>query len=97
MYLTSWQDLAGQLPQEPLSSEAGDGSERSSSEAHDHVREGHVAHKQVDAILQTWGSKYKLFDDFLYSNITSSVKSKYLDTVSECNLCQIYPSLSCKC
>ena len=54
-YLTSWQYLARNLPQEPLPCEASHGGEGGSGEAHHGVREGHVAHKQVGAGTEIWG------------------------------------------
>ena len=57
-YLTSCQYLARNLPQEPLPCEAGDGGEGGGGPAHQDVREGHVAHQEVRASSQIWGSEF---------------------------------------
>ena len=53
MYLAGWQYLAGKRTKVPLAREAGDGGEGGRGEAHQHVRQRHVADKQVDAGVQT--------------------------------------------
>ena len=53
-YLTSWQYLARNLPQQPLPSEPGDRGQGGRGQAHHDVREGHVAHQQVHTVTKIW-------------------------------------------
>ena len=53
--LTGWQDDAGNTPEEPAASEAGDGSEGRRGEAHHHVRHRHVTHQQVHTRVKGGG------------------------------------------
>ena len=53
LYLTGRENDAGELAQEPLAGEAGDGCEGGRGEAHDHVGDGHVDHEQVDPGVKT--------------------------------------------
>ena len=53
--LTGWQDDAGNAPEEPAASEAGDGGEGRRGEAHHHVRHRHVTHQQVHTRVQGRG------------------------------------------
>ena len=57
--LTGWQDDAGNTPEEPAASEAGDGSEGRRGEAHHHVRHRHVTHQQVHTRVQGRGPETK--------------------------------------
>ena len=46
--LAGWEDDTGEPAEEPPAGEAGDGGEGGRGEAHHHVGQGHVGHKQID-------------------------------------------------
>ena len=49
------------MAQPPPPSEAGDGGEGRRGEAHHHVGQGHVAHKQVDTGVEAGGPRKQHF------------------------------------
>ena len=58
--LAGWEDDTGEPAEEPPAGEAGDGGEGGRGEAHHHVGQGHVAHKQVDPRVKAGGPQKEI-------------------------------------